>query len=290
MGATGGSVTFDEGGAHFGVSFGGFELGRHASEEAVEDELFFYSDDGVVGAGHAYIRLVGGAVVEDALVGGGNVGVGADDGGDAPVQVPADGDLFRGGFGVEVEEYDLGCDLAEKLVGFAEGVVAGGHEDAALEVEDGVLLAIGQGALVDAKAGSAVGVVCRADDAAAADVGVFGDGHILEDLFFVPDVVARGDDVGPEVEEFFGEGGGDAEAASGVLAIDDEEVDGIGFNDVGEVFADDVTASGAEDIADKEDIHDFWRLARGEGWKGRRSSLGGVSEGLKRGFETVFAK
>ena len=110
-------------------------------------------------------------------------------------------------------------------------------------------------ALVEAEAGGADGVVGGAEDAAAALVRVGGDGHVLEDLFLVPDVVAGGDDVGAEVEELFGDGGRDAEAAGGVFAVDDEEVDGVGFEDVGEVFADDVAAGGAEDVADEEDIH-----------------------------------
>ena len=61
--------------------------------------------------------------------------------------------------------------------------------------------------------------------------------------------------MGTEIEELFGDGGGDAEAASGVFAVDDEEIDGVGFKDVGEVFADDVAAGGAKDIADEKDIH-----------------------------------
>ena len=64
-----------------------------------------------------------------ALVGGGNVGVGAEHGGDAAVEIPAERDLFAGGFAVEVEEDDLGSglalDLRQELVGLAEGVVAG---------------------------------------------------------------------------------------------------------------------------------------------------------------------
>ena len=243
----------------FGLPLAGFEFAGHSGEEAGEDELFFYADDGVVGAGHAYVGLVGGAVGEDALVGGGDVGVGAEDGGDAAVEIPAEGDFFAGGFAVEVEEDDFGAgfagDLGEEFVGFAEGVVAGGHEDAALEVHDGVGLAGGEFALVEAEAGGADGVVGGAEDAAAAGVGVGGDGHVFEDLFFVPDVIAGGDDVGAEVEELFGDGGGEAEAAGGVFAVDDKEIDGVGFKDVREVFADDVAAGGAKDIADKEDIH-----------------------------------
>ena len=156
---------------------------------------------------------------------------------------------------MEVEEDDLGLDFTEEFVGLAEGVVAGGHEDAALQVHDGVGLACGEFALVDAEAGGADGVVRGAEDAAASDMGICGDGHVFEDLFFVPDVVAGGDDVGAEVEELVGDGGRDAEAASGVLTVDDEEVDGVGFEDVGEVFADDVAAGGAKDIADEKDIH-----------------------------------
>ena len=160
---------------------------------------------------------------------------------------------------MEIEEDDLGSgfavDLGEVFVGFAEGVVATGHEDAALEVHDGVGLAGGEGALVEAEAGSDDGVVGGAEDAAATDVGVGGDGHVFEDFFFVPDVIAGGDDVGAEIEELFGDGGGEAEASGGVFAVDDEEVNVVGFKYVGQVFADDVAAGGAKDIADEEDIH-----------------------------------
>ena len=259
VGSAGGSVAGDESGAHLRVAFGGLEFAGHAGEEAVEHELFFYADDGVVGAGHAYVGLVGGAVGEDALVGGGDVGVGADDSSDASVEIPAEGYFFAGGFAVEIEENDLGSgfafDVAEEFVGLAERVVATGHEDAALEVHDGVSLAVAEFALVDAEAGSADGVVGRAQDAATSGVRIGRDGHVFEDLFFVPDVIAGGDDVGAEVEELVGDGGGEAEASGGVFSVDDEEVDGVGFKDVGEMFADDVAAGRTEDIADEKDVH-----------------------------------
>ena len=78
VGAASGPVAGDEGGTHLGVTFGWLELARHSCEEASEDKLFFYTDHGVVGAGHPYVGLVCGAVGEDALVGGGDVGVGAE--------------------------------------------------------------------------------------------------------------------------------------------------------------------------------------------------------------------
>jgi len=205
--------------------------------------------------------------VEEALVCGGDVGVGAEDGGDAAVEVPAEGGFFAGGFGVEVEEDDFGVGVAldhdEELVGFTEGVVGGGHEDAALHVHDGVLGAVAELTLVESEAGCAVREVGGAEDAAAASVGVGGDRHVFDDLFFVPDVVAGGDDVGAEVEEFFGDGGCDAEAAGGVFAVDDKEIDGVSFEDVGEVLAYDVAAGRSEDVADEENVH-LWILARAE--------------------------
>ena len=263
-----GAIAMDEGGAHLGIAFRGFELPGHTCQKACQDELALDADDGVVRAGHADVGLEGGAVVEEALVRGRDVGMGAEDGGDATVEVPAEGDLFRGGLGVDVEEDDFGsglaADLGEKLVGLAEGIVAGGHENAALEVDDGVRLSRGEFALVEAETGRAGGVVGGAEDASAAVVGVRGHGHVVEDLALVPDVVAGGDDMGAEVEELFGKGWGDAEAAGGVLAVDDEEVDGVRFEDVGEVFADDMTTGGAEDVSDEEDVH-FRRVARGFG-------------------------
>jgi hypothetical protein len=61
--------------------------------------------------------------------------------------------------------------------------------------------------------------------------------------------------VGAEVEEFVCDGWRDAKAAGGVFAVDNEQIYIIGFKDVREMFADDVAAGGAKDIADKEDIH-----------------------------------
>jgi len=75
MGSTCGSIAGDQRCAHLRVALGGFELAWHSSEEAGENKLFFYADDGVVRTGHAYVGLVGGAVWENAFVGCGDVGV-----------------------------------------------------------------------------------------------------------------------------------------------------------------------------------------------------------------------
>ena len=104
MGFAGFGVAGDDGGAHLWISRSGLELAGDAGEEAAEDKFFFNADDRVVGAGHADVGLVSGAAGEDAFVGGGDVGVGAENGGDAAVEVPTHGDFFAGGFGVEIDE------------------------------------------------------------------------------------------------------------------------------------------------------------------------------------------
>ena len=158
-------------------------------------ELHFDPDDGVVRAGHADVGLERGALRQDALVGGGHVGVGAEHSGDPAVEIPAERLLFAGGFGVDVDEDDLGGDLLEQLVGFAKGVVACGHEDAALQVDDGVL---GAGvpafrrerALIAAEADGRGRVVAGAQQAARALVRGGEHAHVVEDFALVPDVVA----------------------------------------------------------------------------------------------------
>src|SRR5208337_4966973 len=98
-------------------------------------------------------------------------------------------------------------------------------------------------------------VVGGAEDAAAARVRVGGDGHVLEDLFFVPDVVAGGDDMRAHVEELLGDGRGDAKAAGGVLAVDDEQIDGVGLHDVRQMIAHDAAAGRANHVPYKKNIH-----------------------------------
>jgi hypothetical protein len=57
------------------------------------------------------------------------------------------------------------------------------------------------------------------------------------------------------IEDLFGDGRRDSETSGSVLAVDNNQVDSVGFDDVRKVLMDDVAAGGAKDIADKEDIH-----------------------------------
>jgi hypothetical protein len=68
-------------------------------------------------------------------------------------------------------------------------------------------------------------------------------------------MVASGDDIGSHVEDLLGQRRCNAETSGGVLAIDNQKIDGVGFKNVGEMLAYDMAAGGPEDVADKEDVH-----------------------------------
>jgi len=265
MGFTCHWIAADDRGAHLGIAGGGFEFAGHAGEEAIEHQLFFDTDHRVIRAAHAHVGLVGSASGEDALIRGGDVGVGAQDGGYTPIEIPAHGDFFAGGFGVKIHQDDLcfAClfDTFKDAVDLVEWVVGAVHEDAAHDVDDCVgcadVLAVLDHSLVDAVAGQAVLQVGGAQDAASALMALFGSRlHVLDQLFLVPDVVAGGDDVGAKVEEFFSERGRDAEAAGGVFAVDDGEVDLVAFAHMRQMFADDPAPGTSEDITYEEDFHE----------------------------------
>ena len=139
-------------------------------------------------------------------------------------------------------------------------VVGAAHEDLAHQIEDGVgetlVGPVGDDALVDAipwQAGLHVG---GAQDAAGASVAIRGGrGKVIEQLAFVPDMVAGGHHVGAEIEQLLGDLGRHAKAAGGVLDIHDGEVDVMGFAHVADVFAHDFATCAAEDVADEEDVH-----------------------------------
>ena len=136
-----------------------------------------------------------------------------------------------------------------------EGVIGCVHEDAAAEIDDGIGHAGLRGSLEDAIAGKAGLEVGRAQDAAGAILAIGRHGvQIVDQLALVPDVIAGGEHVRAQVEEVFGDLRGDAEAAGGVLSIDDDEFDVVGLTDMPDVLADDLSSRAAEDIADEENV------------------------------------
>ena len=117
-------------------------------------------------AGHADVADEGGAAGQDPRVGGRDVGVGAEHGGHAAVEVPAHRDLLARHLGVEVDDHDLGAaplELGELGVGGGERGASDGQLQLAAQVEDADLAPAD---LVDQRAapGVALRVVGRPDD------------------------------------------------------------------------------------------------------------------------------
>jgi len=179
--------------------------------------------------------------------------VGADYGGDAAIEIPAESYFLRSRFSMKVDEDDFGLDLFQQRVGDAEGIVIGGHEDPSLQVDDGVGLSVGELTFVDSVPWSAGDVVRGPDEAAWPLVTFGGHGlHVVDDLAFIPYVIAGGENVRAEVEEILGDGRGNTEAAGGIFRIDDDQVHAALGDDVREVLTNDTPASTAEDVAYKK--------------------------------------
>ena len=141
-----------------------------AGEEAVERFVDFDTDDGVEIPAHAGVGHQRGAALEDAVVGGGDVGVGADDERSAAVEEEAHGLDFGRRLGVKVDDHGIGL-LAERAGGDggfdgAEGIVDRVHEDAALRVDDEHAMAVAALDEIGAAAGRAGGEVDGAEQSA----------------------------------------------------------------------------------------------------------------------------
>ena len=82
-----------------------------------------------------------------------------------------------------------------------------------------------------------------------------------------------------KVEKLFCDGRRNTETTGGVLAINDEEVDGVRLKNMRQMLAYDVAARRAKDVADKENIH-LVSLSR----PGHKNRKGTASAGPTSGF------
>ncbi len=205
--------------------------------------------------------------------------MGANDGGDAPVEIEAQRLLFGGGFavGVHQHDFDFGREAFQQAVGGAEGAVERGHEDPALDVQHRVGDAAAGLAEIDSAAGVGAGVVGRAEQAAPG-------GALLkerEDFLAVEDVVAAGEDVNAGVEQLLHQRGRDAVAGGGVLAVGDDEVGGVLGGELLRLLAHDAAARAAENVTDKKNVHGepgsvtqgSFRVAGAAGITGKKNEL-----------------
>ena len=243
-------ISFDEHRVHLDVAGGNLKARGQTIDEFLDDPSAFHSNDAVVRARHANISDVGGTVGENAFIGGGDVGVGAHNGGDPPIEIPAESDLLAGSFGVNIDENEghVRGKLGEFRVSLLERVIVGRQENAALDVQNGVFHAIFGHADVQAGAGITLG-----------EIGGANQSRLVRDelvnLLAIPTVVAAGNHFNSALQQLLGDARGDAEARSGIFAISDDQVDMLVLDDVGKAVAHNLSAGRADDVADKENAH-----------------------------------
>ena len=92
------------------------------------------------------------------------------------------------------------------------------------------------------------GIIDRADQARRAL-----DEH--QRLALIPGMIAERDGVGAGVDQLVVDDLGDAEAAGGVLAVDDDEVELPVFDQAGQALVDDRAPGAPDNVADEEDTH-----------------------------------
>ena len=203
-------------------------------------------------AGHADVGDEAGAARKDARVGGLDMGVGADDEADAAVDEMAERLFLARRLGMEIDDRCVAAGAkragGEFPLDALEWVVERVHEHAAHQVDDQHLRSARGLEQVGAAPGRAGGVVGRADQARLAL-----DEH--KSLALVERVVAERDRVGAGAEELLADRLGDAKAAGGVLAINDDEIEppvGAQFRQA----VDQRRAPGAPDnVADEQQPH-----------------------------------
>ncbi len=185
------------------------------------------------------------------------MGVGAEHGADAAVEIEAQGLLLAGGVGVEIHHHhlDVAAQLGQQAVGDAKGRLEIAHEHPPLEVEDGHRHAGGGLADVDASAGVAFGIVGGAQQARLAV-------EQLDAFLLVPDVVAGGVAVDRQVGDLGHHLGGDAEAAGGVLDVDHHVVGPLAVHQPRQQVPERGAARPADHVADEEQPHLAYSMAR----------------------------
>src|SRR5690625_3562600 len=176
--------------------------------EPVVDLFEVHAYRGILNSCHADVSDIGSAL-EDHLVSGLHMCVGADHGrGTAPEVIPHHL-LLRCRLGMEIDDERLpGCRPGYEVIGRPERVVVRLHEHPSNDLRDGDPLAVPCRVTGEAQPGRTRGVVQRANEPAA----------LLQKLFrllLVPGVVPHGHDIDPGVQHLFEMLAGDAETAGG---------------------------------------------------------------------------
>ncbi len=134
-----GRIDMKERPGHEGFAFRSLHFVRDLGQRAFYADFRLHADDGVNRSGHTQVGDIARSLWKNPLVGGRYVGMGAGDHARPAVQVPGQGFLLLGGFGVKID-YDKGpgmltSRLGDQFVGSPERTVDGIEPFPSLQVD-----------------------------------------------------------------------------------------------------------------------------------------------------------
>src|SRR5579883_351653 len=229
--------------------------GWKVCQKALNHEFFLNADDAVVWAGHANVGLEGSAFRQNPRVRCGHVGVGTQDGGDAPIQVPAHCDFFLGCFGVNVHQDYLCRDLLQEVIGYAKWIIVALKEDPALKVNDCIGNAGPSFSLIEAVTRCAFRIIGWTDQPPCG-IAVGGLLHVIDNLALIPHVISCGDDTDALLEKLFCDLGCNSKTPGSIFPIRDDQIDPVLSDNLAQVLLDHGPARSAEDVSDKQNAHE----------------------------------
>src|SRR5438105_4491794 len=100
-------INFEEGTLKQDAAFGDLEFLRHVGQEPPDNRIALAADHAIVRAGEAAVAKEGGAARKNLFIGSLNMGMSADDGADATVEHAGEGNFFRSGLGMKVDENEF---------------------------------------------------------------------------------------------------------------------------------------------------------------------------------------
>ena len=180
--------------------------------------------------------------------------------GDASVEIPAQRNLFRSGFGMNVDQDHLGLNIFQKLISRSERIVIRGHEDPPLQVHHSVGN-LSFAALIHAPAGHVGRIIRGTQDPARRTVPIsFNHLEIVHNLALVPDVIAGRNHVDIQFEQLLGECGSNAEPSRRVFTVGDDQIDRVIADNTGKAVFDDRSPGTPEDVANEKNSHRVAKL------------------------------
>src|SRR5262249_13990511 len=133
-----------------------------------------------------------------------------------------------------------------------------GHKDASLQIDDCKLVSGAGDALEHAETGGSGRIVGRTKHAVRNTI-VIASGALkkIDDLFFVPNVVAGGKHLYAQSQKLLDKGRCDAEASGGVFAIGQHEIDLVPSDQGGKLLAHNRATRTSEDVANEKNTHSY---------------------------------